>query len=453
MKKILEIEAKNSTPLLLGWYEPNKVDPMGIRITEIKGIWRWWARAIAGGVMLDKSELVPSLYPANNKSDVLKKVLGFVGRDLGFGCVSCGEKESAIASRYILRLSEVEKSNGKKLKLEDARKIQRIVLLLGGFPQEFELTQGEKECKMSLSRTGKDGNVRNLELYLPGCLKFKLNLISTEDNGNKERDKAAAFSLILSLLLMGIGKGGRKGLGSFDLVKINSNSEKLSEVINQLTNEAKRNNLSAIRKLISETYDSFAKLMNIEGGTSSDSKIEKLPLFPSLSKRESVSSVHVIFPIQKPECQELTNLHNMFLLSVRSSENSTSKFDDWRNCVKSVDWYFGLPRGVKKRAKYVILNKKGHPEGEARRPSAAVLSLHTEENLFGAGGFLTLFASTDWHPDLALVKNGRNIPIFERRIEKIPEKVKEAKKNVEGCLKKLSFCYKIEKAWPIGGET
>lgn len=44
----ITIEVVNSTPLLVGWYDPNLVDPLGLRTTEIKGIWRWWARAIIG---------------------------------------------------------------------------------------------------------------------------------------------------------------------------------------------------------------------------------------------------------------------------------------------------------------------------------------------------------------------------------------------------------------------
>ncbi|HEU97784.1 MAG TPA: CRISPR-associated protein Cmr1, partial [Fervidicoccus fontis] len=74
IEEILRLKVTNFTPLLVGWYEPNIVDPIGLRPTELKGIWRWWARAFACGVLYDGgSNPLPS--------DLVK----IVGKDLGLG--------------------------------------------------------------------------------------------------------------------------------------------------------------------------------------------------------------------------------------------------------------------------------------------------------------------------------------------------------------------------------
>jgi CRISPR-associated protein Cmr1 len=54
----LVLEVTNSTPMLTGWYSPELVDPQGLRVTEVKGVWRWWARAVIGGALYDECMLV-----------------------------------------------------------------------------------------------------------------------------------------------------------------------------------------------------------------------------------------------------------------------------------------------------------------------------------------------------------------------------------------------------------
>ncbi|WP_243675411.1 type III-B CRISPR module RAMP protein Cmr1 [Vulcanisaeta distributa] len=42
----VELEVNLATPLLAGSADPNKVDEdYPIRPSEVKGLWRWWARA------------------------------------------------------------------------------------------------------------------------------------------------------------------------------------------------------------------------------------------------------------------------------------------------------------------------------------------------------------------------------------------------------------------------
>jgi CRISPR-associated protein Cmr1 len=42
-----------ATPMIVGWFEPGQLDPLGVRATEVKGLWRWWARAFVAGAMYD----------------------------------------------------------------------------------------------------------------------------------------------------------------------------------------------------------------------------------------------------------------------------------------------------------------------------------------------------------------------------------------------------------------
>jgi len=95
-------KATTSTPLIVGWYEPLRLDPHGIRATEIKGLWRWWARAFVAGALYDLSYV-----QGRGSADVLlrptreeaERVNHVVGRVLGLGYAG---EEGAEASRFVL---------------------------------------------------------------------------------------------------------------------------------------------------------------------------------------------------------------------------------------------------------------------------------------------------------------------------------------------------------------
>ncbi|MGC9115882.1 MAG: RAMP superfamily CRISPR-associated protein, partial [Fervidicoccaceae archaeon] len=177
IEEILRLKVTNFTPLLVGWYEPNIVDPIGLRPTELKGIWRWWARAFACGVLYDGGcNPLPS--------DLVK----IVGKDLGLGYAGGVniDGKSAMPSKYIIRVNETsEPPNFKKASINktDLKELQRIVLLLGGRPESLEPNNAEK---VVLKRRGKGGVERTLELYLPQSRFYTISLFSTESDSNKK---------------------------------------------------------------------------------------------------------------------------------------------------------------------------------------------------------------------------------------------------------------------------
>ncbi|MEM1560443.1 MAG: type III-B CRISPR module RAMP protein Cmr1, partial [Ignisphaera sp.] len=103
-KSVLKLKLKNTTPLLVGWYDPYKQDPMGIRATEIKGLWRWWCRAFIAGAMYDQNMLIGKdgkdvyLIPSDEEAEAISC---FVGKILGLGYAG---KKGAESSRFKLSI-------------------------------------------------------------------------------------------------------------------------------------------------------------------------------------------------------------------------------------------------------------------------------------------------------------------------------------------------------------
>jgi CRISPR type III-B/RAMP module RAMP protein Cmr1 len=56
--EILTLELRNITPTIIGGYKATTFSPsLGIaerfRVSELKGVWRWWFRALAAGALWD----------------------------------------------------------------------------------------------------------------------------------------------------------------------------------------------------------------------------------------------------------------------------------------------------------------------------------------------------------------------------------------------------------------
>ncbi|AFH42070.1 RAMP superfamily CRISPR-associated protein [Fervidicoccus fontis] len=412
IEEILRLKVTNFTPLLVGWYEPNIVDPIGLRPTELKGIWRWWARAFACGVLYDRGcNPLPS--------DLVK----IVGKDLGLGYagVNIGGK-SAMPSKYIIRVNETfEPTNFKKASINktDLKELQRIVLLLGGRPESLEPNNAEK---VILKRRGKGGVERTLELYLPQSRFYTISLFSTESDSNKKA--AAVLSFLSAIMLMGIGKGGRRGLGSLDIIEIEKQPEINGKRINELSLK--------VEDLVDKTYEHFRNLDSIKDPQCTKKSIDKnLPNFPCLSKNhEDITSIYHVEARDesKKAFDVFKDLHNLFNLSMRSRERNFPKIC---SNLKEYDWFLGIPRKGKYKEE-----KEGGKSEEWRRPSPVILSAH-DNKIFGNGAFLTVLASADW-PDIMI--NGKQID---------SQQIGDAKKTFENCLK--AYCstkYKITRIWP-----
>ncbi|MCS7099859.1 MAG: hypothetical protein NZ925_05920, partial [Sulfolobales archaeon] len=127
----VEITVVNATPLLVGWYRPELPDPRGLRATEIKGIWRWWARAFVGGALFDLGLLKGSrtkdvlLAPTKDEIECVAKI---VGEELGLGMAMGRVSRPSKFSIVVEPLEGPTAERLKKDKLGEWKEAQRIKL-------------------------------------------------------------------------------------------------------------------------------------------------------------------------------------------------------------------------------------------------------------------------------------------------------------------------------------
>lgn len=406
----LELHLSNSTPMLVGWYDPSKADYVGLRTTEVKGIWRWWARAFISGVLYDKGYL-----KGVQGRDVLRRphpreaslISRLVGVDLGLGIA--GDRVS-MASKFKIYF---EAYGG--VSVSDSRKLgpwsgaQRIGLLTIGRRTVEAVDQGH--------RFTLHVELRSLFEYATTALKI----------------------LLASLQLTGVGKGSRRGFGTLDITHILGDLELSSKL------RKYQKDLGGFRNLIAEIYreceeivDSKAKEIERElsGASREESEVEVLPPFPVVSKKRVLGIPVTDLTVYKGVGQNLfIRVHNFFVRSERCRVlyGTPSCNDQLRNKLNA--WFLGLPRSQKsprsqRATGYVI------PRDISRRPSPVHLTLHTDGNVLGRGAFVSTLLSGDW-PKVITWFEGRSVDIVIDD-QRIIDAYKDFKDEFEAYMAKIN---------------
>jgi len=400
------IQVRNSTPLLVGWYRQDKIDPMGIRATEIKGLWRYWARAVIGGVLYDQGYLAgderkihrDNIYRVPNE-DEIKAITCLVGKVLGLGYVSREYSEASRFKLFVETRSQIKPS----VFPEDYRDLQRVRLLTIRGKIEF-INRGAEFNIRVLRRTAPERD-KHVSLFRLG-------------------EELAIKILIMTLQLSGLGKGGRRGLGSLDIISLRGFSTQRS-----------------IRDLMSDIYSLASKIIE-DPHTREICKCltylkrrseDHLPPIPIISKRMirnniNISSISIISQIR------FRDIHNFFLRSYRCYvlTKRYDCFDNIRNTYSG--WFLGLPR------KQQI--SKGYEAGEiSRRASPIYVAYHERENLFGEGAYVSILLSADW--PYKITWDGVDITIND---DKILDAYKIVWDEFEDYLKRLNA--KTTRVWP-----
>ncbi|MEM1622687.1 MAG: hypothetical protein QW543_00920 [Sulfolobales archaeon] len=378
----LEIVLENSTPLLVGWYRPELADPRGLRPTEVKGLWRWWARAFLGGVLYDKGILkgrVGShvlLRPTPNEVKLISKL---VGEMLGLGMAIGGE---SCASKFTLYIEPLGAVSPKHMG-EHSRDWQRVRLLTLGRKEEKSDSEASATSSDKVLK-GKKGEKKIVEGLDPG-VRFKLHVEWDNERAPKYLETALSI-LLVALQFTGVGKGSRRGLGSLDIISIYTKSWETPELWN----------LKDLRELFYKIYEDCKKILDDSRLVEEYSLKEKavpdegiqLPPFPVVSKRlvqeTPVTKVGVMRYVVPTKFVEI---HNFFLRSERCSKlyKTKSCHDDLRRGLAA--WFLGLPRAQR---------GTGYQDKVSRRASPVFLTFHTNKNQFGGGVFMSVFLSGDW---------------------------------------------------------
>jgi len=414
---LIELELELETPLFAGGHEPQKLDELWIlRPSEIKGVWRWWARALVAGALYDSGQL-----KGTGKRGVLKaptlaeadRISKIVGIDMGLGYADPRGRLSK-ASNYSLIVEPVCVERFK-------RTYQGGLIAIRGERVSLQ--------RATLLTLGKEADRKQIEYLAPGA-RFRLK-IEEQSPANREAIEAALLSLSLALTFSGFGKGGRRGLGCFRVVRPPRGTYAIFFDTRITPVEKVRRAISMVRKLTN------IKAIESEGG--------ELPPLPSISTRKfagnyvikgrDLRSFQVVEIRGSSANRLLEELHNFFLRGVRARKllGNPAAPDILRQ--RFIAWALGLPReqrgtGYKTLARDVD-----------RRASPLLLAVH--EIAREGVAYLSAFVSADW-PAQLVWRGGttRQITINERDVATaLATAVEEFVDYAEKCGFKVNFIW------------
>jgi len=192
---LARIIVRNTTPVIIGGYNAKPyshvLDLMEEpRPTEIKGLWRWWARALVSGALLKNNNVIT----IDKADELISHILGGVikGRN--------------VPSKIAIKVKVLESS----VRVLDNKEIERIsrLKLLSQDIKNLPEREREKALKERFS------------VY--DTLKLRIDLYSYEDiEGKVKSDYAfAVASLIFSLVFSGLGAITTRAFGSLNVERI-----------------------------------------------------------------------------------------------------------------------------------------------------------------------------------------------------------------------------------------
>ncbi len=380
-----------ATPMVVGWFEPGVLDPVGVRVPEVKGLWRWWARAFIAGAMYDLGLLEGDprgdavLRPS--RSDV-KRINYVVGSVMGLGIAGDGGAE---ASRFALYAEPV-----------------------GGAPRSRCSSNGLQRIRLlSLGR-------RRICYYEPGA---RFSIVVERRSVDQYAELAALKILAVSLQLSGIGNGGRRGFGSFD---VSLQPDLRYKDLKQLISDAYESTLEVVRRTASRE------------GWSTRRRAEAPPL-PAVARSNFRD-----LPIARvvvARVRDFPQIHNFFVRSERCRvlTGSSRCDDDLRKTLNA--WVLGLPRGREKPSAtgYVIGSER-----ISRRASPILVAYHTRANSLGEGAFISILFSADWPKEVEWFGAGSQTITID--LNRLYEAYKTAFNELQAYLQKVGA--QITYVWP-----
>jgi CRISPR type III-B/RAMP module RAMP protein Cmr1 len=378
--EILTIGLRNITPTMIGGYRATTFSSSlkiaeRFRVQELKGIWRWWFRALAAGALWDA-------YGYVKKEEVRKKV----GTVLG---------STEASSKFILQAYAKREGYPKQPALN-------VIL-----PPRLQILKLTRETD-------------KLYYYDADDLEYALKLLKQPRMElRKDELRVGIGSLLMALIFQGVGALTRRGFGAWE-IQVDKDSigeeyrDKLKDYIqiikefNEVESEGDATRI--VNRLIQLIHGDFSELM---GASREGRKMDGIPPFSLVSNNPRIFRF-VIKGTMAPSPMDL-------LVKVG---NATMKAT-WKGCLhppmhpKAPDgrlhtWILGLPRGQKRGKHGYIVDPKVFELG--RRPSA--ISIHPLKRLSDKKWICMVygFLSKDWPKTLYHLS-----PQFgENRVDTIP---------------------------------
>jgi CRISPR-associated protein Cmr1 len=378
----VRLELTLETPFLPGSADPNVVDPdWPLRPSEVKGIWRWWARALIAGVLFDRGLLHGEVrhdmvkVPTDVEAGCVSRI---VGRGLGLGYAG---SDGSMSSCFRIRFERMNFNAPRNVDYGLTNRLQRVRLL----------TLGKRPAQLQYVDRGQ----------LSITMVIESHTVCGLDNASIE---AALYALALALRFSCFGKGGRRGLGCFGVRAYG----RYSGIFNRGYGEPREpgelveSALNTVGKVVDSMVTKECRGLESKGVSGCE-----LPPVPIVSikgdytncvdtrYREGVKSLGKLTPykliiIQGGRGTNLLDvLHNFFLRPTRTRaiHGNYMAQDQLRQDLKA--WILGLPREQKnpkeqKKTGYEIVGSI------SRRASPMLLAVHSNE------AYLSVFTSADW---------------------------------------------------------
>jgi len=383
--KILTLRLRNITPTIIGGYKASTISSsLGIsedfRVPELKGIWRWWFRALALGALWDVRGRV--------EREEIRYTQEKVGAVLG---------STKASSKFILQAFAKKKGRPRPPK-HDVNIPPRLRIL----------------------KLGKD--VDKLYYYDTAELEYVVNLLKQPKRKLSDDElRVGVGSLFMALIFQGVGAITSRGFGAWEIQVDGVENEYEDNLIDYIQIIRKLNKVEAegeakvtIKTLIQLVNGDFLEFMGVRGENRKETEIIPLASLVSLNPR------FFRFDTKNIEADSVMDL----LVKIGRATMKTG----WKVHLglgpKAPDgqlhtWVLGLPRGQKeKRHGYFVEIEKFEL---GRRPSA--ISVHPLKRLSETKWICLVygFLSKDWPKSIYHVS-----PRFgKRRVEEIPVRTQE----------------------------
>ena len=418
---LVELELRLETPLFAGGHDPLRLDDLWIlRPSEIKGVWRWWARALAAGALYDAGQLKGE---SRERQGLLKaptpeeagRISEIVGLRMGLG--------------YADPRGRLSKASSYSLIVEPVGDVGRFKRVYRGGPVAALGRQVNLQRANLLALGSREQKGWQAEYLAPGA-RFRLR-VEEQLSVSAEGAEAALSALALALTFSGFGKGGRRGLGCFRVVRATGRYAALFDARASAADKVTRA-VNAARRV--------AEVRAVESGAG------ELPPLPLVSARDLAGGYAVrgrkLRPFQVIEVRGgdasrlLEELHNFFLRGARARRLIGNPASPDALKQKLAAWVLGLPR-EQRGTGYEILAR-----AVDRRASPLLLAVHGTDREGVA--YLSVFASADWPVQLKW-KGGTTQPLAINDA-KVAEALTTAVEEFVDYAERSGF--KVKFVWP-----
>lgn len=364
----------------MGWYDTySDIMP---RVTSIRGIVRWWFRALVGGVLYDHNlneidgtlELQQKIFGSNERASLIT----FKTKEWNYE--EAAREETMRIRILLMRINTLIKT---KKYGKIPQQLKRLEDDLKGRVRKLY----EDEYKDKIRKLGRitNRNIEKFRSYIESIKEEILKILLTRFNIKLELyssqllnevsfyEKIAVLSTLLSIELGSFGKMARRGHGSFiiDYKKTHSELESIQNIIN----ECKNKDLGErIKYIINLARTEVSKFFNLQKERYKDN----LPAFPCIS-RNTVNGVQ-IYSIWQKKITNLNDLQEMFLRTKSLAKELRKNYSAW---------YLGLPRSQRKTG-YMSRTLE-----DLRRPSPLWVKLSSDNY-----AIISHFVSRDWPSDI-----------------------------------------------------